>query len=761
MDATPFGRGGGRHSGEATLKPPFVLTLLFLAILSPATRSEAGSLPEIYVAKNATHYRIELLPDGTYYSVSPHESSGTYKKASHTLTCIDKLNGDKTEFALQGESLVDTLGHQWVRRETLLKFPWKDAVPVSVMVVDDKTRAPITEFAYTYGISTPTATFDPLLVRPIEVRSPKGTFSLLAPKSCQIELHLEGGLIIGGYPWEKEYALTAGMKDRKIEAPVTTGVLVEGVVVDARTKAPVAGALVLPIVFTPPLFTPDRNRSVKTDAQGRFKIRGIDPVWGINVWHTDYVEFNPRGFAGVGQKATEKTYTARVELLSGDTIAGTVKEDSGKPLADVEVSDGAGKSVRTRRDGSYSLRGPSIWGGNQDYYLSFEKDGYLTKVLRPKPPVRSPLSIVLEQQPALTGKAVGPDGRPVAPFTVVAGPGPEPRVWCCSSQTITKAGGQFSVRVRTDKDSGQEGKVWMAIQSPGFAMWEAVADSWRGTKAITVQLKAGVSVRGSIEATKNSGKISGQNVAELLPVRLHKEDLYYSGQNSKRQELGRMQAPVDDRGAFRFDHVPPGSYVLAVSGPAISPLSTGLTVGDADVDFAKLTATGRGTIEGIVNNPNKRDRWAFAQGYVSFSDNSGRSNAAEFAHLNPLPFKTDENGRFRLDNVPVGEVSVHIPFHATADIISAHTRKARVFEGQTTEVRFFDPHGDTGPGDPVSPSETPTVWIDPGQNAAPGSSFPASMILIIVAICCVAMAICLRLARRRKNEAQGGGGGAG
>jgi hypothetical protein len=743
------------------MKPPFVLTLLSFAILSQANRSEAENVAEIYVEKNATYNRIELLPDGTYYAASPHPSSGTYKKAILKLTCIDKEHGDKTEFGVKGESLVDPLGNQWVRRETLVKFPWKDALPVSVVVVDDKTRAPIAEFAYNYRISTPTAEFDPLLVRPIEVRSPKGTFSLLAPKSCQIKLHLEGGMIIGGYPWEKEYALTPGVKERKIEAPLTTGVLVEGVVVDAHTKAPVAGAIVLPIIFTPPLFTPDRHRSVKTDAQGRFKIRGIDPVWGINVWYTDYVEFNPRGFAGVGQKATEKTYTARVELLSGDTIVGTVKEDSGKPLADVKVSDGAGKTVPTRRDGSFSLRGPSIWGGNQDYYLSFERDGYLTKVLRPKPPVRSPLSIVLEQQPALTGKVVGPDGRPVAPFTVVAGPGPEPRAWCCSSQTVAEAGGQFSVRVRADLHFGHEGKVWMAVEAPGYAMWEAVADSWRGTKPITVRLKPGVSVRGSIEATKNSGKTSGQIVAELLPVRLHEED--FTRENSKRQELGSMQTTVDERGGFRFDHVPPGSYVFAVSGPAISPLSTGLTVGDADVDVAKPTATGRGTIEGIVNNPKKTGRWAFAEGHVSFSDNSGRSNADEFAHLNPIPFKTDENGRFRLDNVPVGDVSVDIPFHATADIISSHTQKARVLEGQTTEVRFFDPLGRTGTGrgGPVPPSESPTVWIDPGQNAAPGPSLPVSTILVILAICCVAMAICLRLARRRKNEARDGGGGTG
>jgi hypothetical protein len=740
------------------MKPRLVLTLLFMAIVSRATRCEAGEPAGVYVEKDATVHRIDLVPDGTYYADPPYVRSGTYTKTHQTLTCIDKEDGNKTEFALKGENLIDPSGHTWVRRESLLAFPWKDAVPVSVVVVDDKTRAPIAEFNYTYRISTPRATFDPLLVRAIAVRSPNGTFSLLAPKNCQIKLHLEGGMIIGGYPWEKEYALTADMKERRIEAPAKTGVLVEGVVVDARTKAPLAGARVSPIVFTPPLFTPDRTRSVKTDAKGRFKIRGIDPFWGINVWHADYVDCNVGGFVAAEQEVIKKTYTARVNLEHGDTIAGTVKDGSGMPLADVTVSDGAGKSVVTRPDGSFSLRGPRMWGGNGAYYLSIEKDGYLNLVLRPEPPVRSPLSIVLEQQPALTGKIVGPDGRGVSHFTVVAGPGPEPRAWCCSSQTVADPSGQFSVRVRTDFGYRSNGKVWMAVKAPGYAMSEAVSDSWQGTKAITVQLKAGVSVRGSIAAPKNASRNPGQIVAGLLPVRLHHED--FTRENSNRQELGRMQTAVDDRGAFRFDHVPPGSYVLAVSGPAISPLSTGLTVGDTDVDAKKLTATGRGTIVGILNGPGKPGPLAFAEGHVSFSDNAGRSNADEFAHLKPIPFTTDENGRFRVDNVPIGEVSVNIPFHATADIISAHTWNARVFEGQTTKVGDLDRHVGRKQRNKglVDPSVTPTVWIDPGPIPVSGPSFP--VIAMIVASCCVAMAIFLKLARRRKKVAPVGGNGA-
>jgi hypothetical protein len=718
------------------MKPRFVLTLLFLAILARTTRSEAGELAGVYVEKNVTRNRIELLPDGTYYAVFPYEGLGTYTKTHDTLTCIDAQNGDKMEFTLKGDSLIESVGPEWVRRETLLKFPWKEAVPVSFVVVDEKTRAPIAEFAYSYRISTQTAEFDPLLVRPIAVKSPNGTFSLLAPKSCEIELHLEGGMVIVAPPWFEQYALTPDTKDRRFEVPVRTGVAVEGAVVDAHTKAPVAGALVSPIMFTPPDISPDRNRSVKTDAQGRFQIRGIDPSLGFDVWHADYPEFNRGGFVRVGEEIIQRMYTVRVELKVADLIAGTVKDVSGKPLADVKVSDENGRSVRTRADGSFSQRGPSSWDFQRPWYLTFEKDGYLSQRanLMQNPPVKSP-HIVLERPPVLTGKVVGPDGRPVAPFTLVAGPGREPYSGWCSSQTVDEPGGPFSVPIRTDFDYGYEGKVWMAVKAPNFAMWEAVADRWQGTKAITVQLKAGVSVRGAIKTANNSG----QMIVELLPVR-QKED--FCGQISERQDLGRMHVTVDEGGAFRFDHVPPGAYRLGVSGSAISPLSTGLTVGDADVDLGTLTAAGRGAIAGVVYHDKKPGRWAFAKGKVLFKDSSGRWSADEFGHRQPIPFKADENGEFRLDNIPVGDVLVDVPLPSSGDIINSEARKAQVFEGQTTKVR-------------ADASEPSIVWLDPSQIPAQGISYSPTTILMTVALCATAMAICLRLSATTEERGAG------
>ena len=123
---------------------------------------------------------------------------------------------------------------------------------------------------------------------------------------------------------------------------------------------------------------------------------------------------------------------------------------------------------------------------------------------------------------------------------------------------------------------------------------------------------------------------------------------------------------------------------------------------DKDLDVGKFEVFGTGSISGLVYRADmiceggicrldeKRGLWAFAEGNISFQDTGGRSNKNDFRHLESIPFKADERGRFHVDGVPVGLVSVNIPYHITADIIGSHTRTAKVVEGKTSEVRFFD-----------------------------------------------------------------------
>jgi hypothetical protein len=658
------------------LRREITLIVCGFCLATALARAEGSDLGGIYIEEKSPHNRIELLSDGRYYQVGG-SSSGTWQKNEGRLVCITN-RGERTEFLILGGKLADAEGQTWIPLAARPPIPWKDASPLSIIVLDEVTRAPLKEFSYTYTLKTATETYDPLIVRPIAVRSESGTCSILAPRSCEIEIQIEGPTIVGGYGSWHKHVVFAANTDRRIEVPVKTGLVVEGIAVDGRTRHPIEGVLVSPLVFAPPGFRSDRNRAVRSDAHGKFRIGGISPDFGINAWHPDYVDF----VAG-------KVADGKIELDPGEVITGTVRDPSGKALTGVNVADGGDKTVQTRSDGSFVLRGASRRGVNQTYNLDFAKEGYLNSKFSCKPPVQGAISIVLNPQPRVSGHVLDASGRPISQFTIHAGPGKEPGTWCCSSKAVSDRTGSFSLPIRTDY--GEDGRVWIGVKAPGYAPWEWAIDIQRQSSEIVANLKVGVCVRGSIKAHDGCRVIT----AKLLPRPLEKDTL--TGDASQRQELGRMEMPVDARGVFRFDHVALGAYVLAVAGPTISPIGREIQVREADVDVGALAVSGTGSLVGVVYDHDQRGRpWAFADCNVTFSDGLDaalRFGDRQFKHLAPIEFKTDEQGRFRLDNVPVGNVAVNIPYQLTADMFDAYVRLATVREGSVTEVRFFDTSG--------------------------------------------------------------------
>ncbi|HBO42767.1 MAG TPA: hypothetical protein DD670_02275 [Planctomycetaceae bacterium] len=661
---------------------------------------EAADLIGVYVMRDDLDSRIEFLPDGKSFQHDHHGEKGTYSRDEDTYVCRYE-DGRQMRFRWEGKSLVDQDGDEWAPREELLAMPWKDVSPVTIVVLDPKTRKPIPRFTYSYTISTPDAKFDPMLVRSIEVESRDRSFVLSAPASCEIQMQVEGGAILGGYGTWRSYHLTTDNKDRRIEVLVGVGAIVSGVVVDASTGKPIEGARVSPVIFTPPLFSPDRRRAVKTDEEGRFTVAGVDERLGINVWHLDYLELNRDGFEEVGEKKEGSDGTLRIEMEAGERLVGVVKDPSGKPLSDVKVSDGWGKSVRTDAEGRFVLRSPRKWGGRNTYDLSFEKSGYLDQKVRRISAVPEGVAVVLMPQPRLDVRVVGPDGRPVTAYDLSANVGLEPEVWRCTLESVVNSEGRCSVTVRTGYDYGRSGKVWIGVKAPGFALWETMVDTWKDAKSIVAELKPGLSVHGSLSVSED---VTNGISIELLPRRRHRDQ--FTSEASLRQKMGRMKTTIDRSGDFRFENVGPGTYTLAISGPAISLMSTGVVVRDSDLDVGQFAPKGRGSISGIAYEPRQictgdqcrldenRGVWAFQDGQITFSDKMGRSGERDFGHLKPILFKTDEKGRFHVDGVPVGIVSVGFQYAITADIIVTHSRLARVVEGKTTEMRFFDTSGD-------------------------------------------------------------------
>ena len=206
--------------------------------------------------------------------------------------------GEKSEFRFRrdGRTLIDKDGNRWVPREDVDKIPWKEASPVTVVVLDRETRKPFTRFSYVYTIRTPTEEYSPLLVRPTEVRSAEGTFTIPAPELCEIEVGIKSEEVVRGGVWWTD-RLAREDKNRKIEVLARPGVAVEGVVVDAETGKPIKGAMVSPKGSLLPggPETPGRGSSSQNDGQGKFTIRGVEIDLEIDVSHPDYLLFGNTG----------------------------------------------------------------------------------------------------------------------------------------------------------------------------------------------------------------------------------------------------------------------------------------------------------------------------------------------------------------------------------------------------------------------------------------------------------------------------------
>ncbi len=103
------------------------------------------------------------------------------------------------------------------------------------------------------------------------------------------------------------------------------------------------------------------------------------------------------------------------------------------------------------------------------------------------------------------------------------------------------------------------------------------------------------------------------------------------------------------------------------------------------------TATGR--VEGHLwhQKSDKKNKgiWAFAEGHLA---NPLYHVLGGYEEREILKFQADENGRFQVDDVPVGLNRVVVPYQVH-DVVYSLTWSALVEEGQTTAMRGFDPDG--------------------------------------------------------------------
>jgi hypothetical protein len=147
-------------------------------------------------------------------------------------------------------------------------------------------------------------------------------------------------------------------------------------------------------------------------------------------------------------------------------------------------------------------------------------------------------------------------------------------------------------------------------------------------------------------------------------------------------------------GSFRLESVRPGAYTLVIAGKSVAPARRTIVVGSQDLRLQPIPLEGTGRIRGELNDypdaPSGNEPHPFARAYGSLQRENfdGIKNAWSSTPNKAIPFRTDDRGRFSIEDLPAGRFMLSFMFRGSK---SGFYRQVQIEEGKTTEVRLFDP----------------------------------------------------------------------
>jgi len=195
--------------------------------------------------------------------------------------------------------------------------------------------------------------------------------------------------------------------ETEINIVLARGGTVAGVVVNTDDE-PIKGAN---IYIMQPSGMLHLGRSIKTDEEGKFVIRGLPPgTVNLKVTAKDYRTKIIRDITVVAGETNENV---RIVLSKGLCLEGVVVDENGFPIEGARVSASTKTGIlspqKTDKDGRFSLSGLSA---NDTVSILVKARGYIEEVRRnitlPAPPLR----IVLRHGAVLTGRLTSRDELP-------------------------------------------------------------------------------------------------------------------------------------------------------------------------------------------------------------------------------------------------------------------------------------------------------------------------------------------------------------
>lgn len=210
-------------------------------------------------------------------------------------------------------------------------------------------------------------------------------------------------------------------------------------VVSAQTDRPIPGALVRVLVANDQVAQGDAFREAKTDANGRAKLRGLDPIGNHAVWA------EAEGFAGrqvniMPSRESTASWETRIPLAPGTIVSGRVVDENGGGIpgalvawsnTDVTLDESAFRVFNPFSD--YGRMSEKATDGQGRYRMTVPPGAGC--VIAEKPGLRvgtkchvdvqigretSGVDVVLRAGLRVTGRVVDPAGSPVAGADVLA-----------------------------------------------------------------------------------------------------------------------------------------------------------------------------------------------------------------------------------------------------------------------------------------------------------------------------------------------------
>jgi protocatechuate 3,4-dioxygenase beta subunit len=402
---------------------------------------------------------------------------------------------------------------------------------------------------------------------------------------------------------------------------------------------------------------------VGTRPDGTFRLRGLSPEKNLTL-EAARSGFVPARRPGITLRPGEIVKDVTLVLKRGLEARGRVVDAAGQPVAGAEIRLSrperggnrfmvmmGGMGQREKPDASSGPDGSFRVGGLEaaEYALAVSHEGYAVKRVPSvtvvaegpndwPPVVLSPGSAIAGFVRNAKGEAVV--GAQIFTFAVNAGPG--------GSGSSDPEG-----RFRLDGfDSGRA--VMLSVRADGYGSLQRQVTP--PSEDLSLVLKTTGTIRGRVGDAATNRPVPDFTVSFNAPMGFGGVQIRMGGGDNEKS----FQS---SDGTFELTDVPPGKWKVSASASGYRPSEVaGIDVGEAETkEGVVLSLKKGGSLSGRVLDP--RRGTGVANASVSWSEGSGGPQfpgAAALARFTGggTAVSTDADGRYRLDGLPTGKVTV-------------------------------------------------------------------------------------------------------